>query len=134
MPNFNGKISGFAVGDDLEVYRTITNVPTGETVEVAWLTVKENLTDTDDVAFFKKEIGLVLDNSQGIVQDPGSSGTAILRFFLTAEDTAELGNPIRETKAYFYDIQVRIINGRIYTPETGKITGKSQVTFLNTNV
>lgn len=131
MPNFNGKISGFVVGDDLEVYRTITNVPTGETVIKAWFTVKINQDDTDAAALFQKVITDVIDFTQGEIADAGALGTAILRFFLTADDTATLGNPTRAIDSFFYDIQVKTVSDRIYTPETGKITPKPQVTFTD---
>lgn len=131
MPNFSGKITGFAVGDDLEVYRTITNVPVGETVVAAWFTAKVAITDTDAEALFQKSITAVLDADQGVIADAGSSGTAILRFFLRPVDTETLGNPARDISTFFYDIQVKTISGRIYTPETGKITAKPQVTFVD---
>ena len=132
MPNFNGKIKGFAVGDDLEVYRTITNVPVGEPVVAAWFTAKVSFLDTDDAALIKKEITTTLDVSEGVIADDGAGGTAILRFFLKPADTAQLGNPERETAPYHYDIQVKTLSDRIYTPEIGKITGTDQVTFETT--
>lgn len=132
MPNFSGAISGFAVGDDIEVYRTITNIPTGESVDKAWLTVKASISDLDEAALIQKQITATLDNDEGIIADDGSLGTAILRFFLTSSNTSALGNPARGTGSFPYDIQLKTSSGKIFTAEIGTITAVAQVTQSTT--
>lgn len=132
MPNFSGAISGFAVGDDVEVYRTVSNIPAGETVAKAWFTAKAALADLDAAALVQKIITPSMDIAQGIISDTGGSGTAILRFFLTPSDTAQLGNPVRGVAGFPYDIQLKTSGGRIFTAEIGVITATAQVTLSNT--
>jgi hypothetical protein len=127
MPNFEGDISGFTVGDDIEVYRTVT-IPAGQTLAKAWLTVKADLADVDGVALVQKIITPVLSATDGIIADTGASGTAILRFFLSSDDTDNLGNPSRAVMGYPYDIQVKTAAGKIGTVEIGTILGHAQVT------
>lgn len=128
MPNFKGSIKGFITGDSLEIRRTITNVPEGEALVKCWFTVKLSEADLDVDAIIQKEVSPILDTSQGVIEDDGSSGTAIVRFFLLADDTSELGNPVRSPGSFPYDIQVKTTTGLIFTPEKGKIKAVSQVT------
>jgi hypothetical protein len=129
VPNFKGKITGFVVGDALEVYRTITKIPEGETVAKAWLTVKLAVADDDSEALFQKVITTTLDTVEGVIEDDGSSGTAIIRFFLNSDDTSTLGNPERDAGNFVYDIQIKTSSGLLFTPEIGKIKAKPQVTL-----
>ncbi|KKM65979.1 hypothetical protein LCGC14_1485870, partial [marine sediment metagenome] len=47
MPTFNGEIKDFVAGDDLQITRTITNVPSGAVLTKAWLTIKFRQDDAD---------------------------------------------------------------------------------------
>ncbi len=132
MPNFSGDISGFVVGDDVEVYRTIGNVPAGETIVKAWLTVKASITDLDGAALIQKAITASMNATEGVIADTGGSGTAIVRFFLTSTNTAALGNPARGVGAFPYDIQLKTSSGKIFTAEIGTITAVAQVTQTTT--
>jgi len=136
MPDYNAKISGFAVGDDLLVRRTInrtlSKLPNGVVIATAWMTVKENLSDADVDAIVTKEITTVEDaGNNGHIEEDGSSqaGAAdpILRFDLQTTDTRSIGANHR-----YYDIQVKTDTGAVYTGEKGVIYGESDVT-ISTN-
>lgn len=130
MPNYNATITGFAVGDDLLVRRTInrsaSNLPTGVVIAQAWLTVKENESDADP-GLVQKAITTSDVSGTGQIEEDGSaqSGDAdpILRFDITDVDTRAIGNNHR-----WYDIQVKTDTGAVYTGEKGEIWGVGDVT------
>lgn len=125
MPTFQAKISGFVVGDDLELYRTITAIPSGQILQTAWFTVKKTFAATYTNALIRKRITNTQSLSSGWIEDTGSTSlVGILRFYLSPEDTLTL-HPQSE---YPYDIQIALDNGDIYTPETGVIVALPQVT------
>jgi len=128
MANLTAKIIGLVGGDDLEVRRTITNIPTGQVLAQARFTVKLNEDDLDAAAIFQKSITSTLVASQGQITDTGANGTGVVSFFLQASDTV-LMTPGSE---YHYDIQVRLDNNRLYTPEKGRITTVRQITQSTT--
>jgi hypothetical protein len=124
MPNYEATITNFAAGDDLSIERTITTVPSGQTMSTAWLTVKRSVSDTDVQAVFQKEITSALVAGEGQIDDTGADGTAHLIFYLAAADTVLL-TPLSD---YRYDIQVKLSGGGISTPEIGVITAFPQMT------
>lgn len=124
MPTYNTTIKDFVSGDSLEIERTVSGVPTGQSILTAWFTVKKRLTDADIAAVIQKVITSINDNNVGVILDSGSSGTATIVFYLLPEDTTQL-IPLVE---YYYDIQVMTDVGDIYTPETGIIYAHRQVT------
>lgn len=131
MPNYNATISGYAVGDDLLVRRTInrslSNLPTGVVIAQAWMTIKESETDADVDALVQKDITTTDVSGTGQIEEDGgaSAGDAdpILRFDLTDADTRTIGGNHR-----WYDIQVRTDTDAIYTGEKGEIWGVGDVT------
>lgn len=125
MPNFNAVISGFVTGDDLDVIRSITSIPQGQTVTTAWMTVKENPAAPDVDAIFQKEITVVSSPGDGQITDSGSSGTAIIRFEITRVETGLLS----PGTLYYYDIQIKTSASKYYTPEKGMIQSTSQITL-----
>jgi hypothetical protein len=137
MPNFDAQISGFAIGDDIIIRRTInrsaSNLPTGVTITKAWLTVKEDYADLDGAAIVSKIITTVEDaGNNGHIEEDGSAsaGTAnpVLRFDLLSTDTRAIGANHR-----YYDIQVQTsASGAIYTGEIGVIFGVQDVTIADT--
>lgn len=127
MPSFGVEIKDFTAGDDLEVQRTVTGVPTGQTVDKAWLTVKAAAADADP-GIFQKAITTTDVPGTGRITDAGSSGTATLRFDLTAANTALL----TAGTEYFYDVQVKTSGGKIYTVESGKMIARRSVTAATT--
>lgn len=124
MPNYEAIITDFAAGDDISVERTITTVPSGQTMTSAWFTVKRKVSDTDAQAIFQKAITSILSAGAGIIDDTGIDGTGHLIFYLVADNT-ELLTPYSE---YRYDIQVRLSGGGIATPEIGVIIAFPQIT------
>lgn len=124
MPNFEGTITNFVAGDDITVERTITLVPSGQTITNAWFTVKRNVTDTDALAVFQKTITTSLVANVGHIDDTGADGTGHLMFYIVAAQTILL-TPYSE---YRYDIQVKLNGGAISTPETGVIIAFPQMT------
>jgi len=124
MPNLRGLISGVVSGDDLEITRTISNIPSGQTLGSAWFTVKENPSDPDSDAKFQKVIGTANAVGTGQITDPGSDATGTVRFDLGTADTGGLDSSI----SYYYDIQLKTSGGKIYTPEKGRFVVSMGVT------
>ena len=124
MPNLEGRIIDIVLGDDWEVTRTITNVPSGVTITRSYFTVKANESDLDAAAIFQKDIDPVLDNTQGHITDTGADGTGAVTFYLQAADTVLMSANV----PYFYDIQLVLSNNRLNTPEKGLISGVAQIT------
>jgi hypothetical protein len=124
MPSFSNQITGFVVFDDLDVKRTVGNIPPGQTVSEAWLTIKAVETALDN-SLIQKHITASLVAGQGQITDTGGSGTAQLLFQLTGTDTGALTPGVN----YVYDVQVKTSAGKHYTPEKGTIQGVSQVTL-----
>jgi len=130
MPNYNATISGFAIGDDLLVRRTInrsaSNLPTGVAIASAWLTIKEDESDADP-GLIQKAITTIDVSGTGQIEEDGSASAGdadpILRFDLTDTDTRSIG-----TNHRWYDIQVKTDTGAIYTGEKGEIWGVGDVT------
>ena len=125
MPDFNGTIENFVSGDDLQITRTITNVPSGGLLTKVWFTVKLLWSDTDTDAVIQKEITTSNVAGTGQITDDGAGDqSAAVRFDLTDTDTAKLQKGL----TFLYDIQVLTDGGAIYTPEIGTITAKQGVT------
>lgn len=124
MPNFEGVITDFVAGDDFTIERTLTPVPSGQTITNAWFTVKRKVTDIDAYAVIQKAITPILVTSIGQIDDTGIDGTGHIVLYLIAAETVLL-TPYSE---YHYDIQVKLSGGAISTPETGIIIAFPQIT------
>lgn len=124
-------ITGLVRADDLDVIRTISNIPTGQTLTDAWLTVND--TSPPNTHLFQKHITGTLVAGQGQIEDTGAGdGIAVVRFELTSGPTGDTTKLNAETQ-YAYDIQVKTSGAKIYTPESGLpplggITASEQVT------
>ena len=115
-------ISGFVVGDDLEIRRTVTELVAP--IEVAWLTVKLHHGQPDDEARLQKRITTAdVPGTGQIVEAGGTDTDGDLRFDLTQEDTASL-----RTRRFVHDIQIRLTTGKVYTIEKGTIQLVADVT------
>jgi hypothetical protein len=114
MPTYDGEIDDFTVGDDLDIVRTVSAIPDGQTIVRAWFTVK--VFEASPTALFQKEITTSLSDD-GIISDNE------LTFTLTPDDTALLSGDNRQ----WYDIQVETSAGKFYTPERGTITGRVNI-------
>jgi hypothetical protein len=115
MSDLTVAIAGFVAGDDLEIRRTVTGLPSAMTI--AWLTIKRHASQTDAQAKLQKRITVtdVPDTGRIVVAGgPGVDGD--LRFDLTKADTLLLG-----TKSWVHDIQIKLATGKIYTIEKGTI-------------
>lgn len=126
MSDLSTTISGFVVGDDLEIRRSVTDLIAP--IEVAWLTAKLHHGQPDGEARLQKRITAVDVAGTGQVVTAGGPGAdGDLRFDLTHEDTVSLG-----TKQFVHDIQIRLTTGKIYTIEKGTIQLVADVTKTTT--
>ena len=100
MPNYEGIITNFAVGDSIDIVRTITNVPSGQLIQSALFTVKalEGLTDS-------------------LLCVSGSINANTVTFALQGADTTQL-YPVYPLP---YWIEITTTANRTYTPEKGRI-------------
>lgn len=113
--------SNFTAGDNLQVERDVTGVPTGDPLVKAWMTFKVDASVLDASATLQKIITVNAVQGTGQITQNGSelqgNGTATTIFQLTAADTALLGSE----RTYFWDIQAKTVAGDIYTPDKGSI-------------
>jgi hypothetical protein len=136
MPDFNGRITGWVIGDGFSVERTIrfapadepeNTFPPGTTIDLGWLTIKVNLTDLDAAALVQKVITTTNQPGIGHIENNGAGDVDfVLRFDLTAADTLLIGN-----RARHFDVQIRPVGGEPKTPQRGLIYGKEQVTIAS---
>ena len=124
MPTLDSEIKNFVSGDDLDVIRTIGNLPVGQTIAKAWFTVKTKKLDTTPL--FQKIITTVNVLGQGHITDIGGDEIGAVRFELTAADTKLLVNK----KVFFFDIQIRTSAGKVFTPELGRIRAEIERTVV----
>ena len=120
------EIVGFVAGDDLEIRRTVTDLPAA--IETAWLTLKHYPSQPDQEAKLQKRITTTDVSGTGqIVEAGGPETDGDLRFDLTPDDTTRLG-----TKRCVYDIQIKLAIGKVYTVEKGTIQLTAGVTETTT--
>jgi hypothetical protein len=124
VPKFDAEIKGFVIHDDLDVEITVTNVPEGQTIVEAWMTIKTVPTNPD-TEVVQKHITPSFVSGQGQITDTGSSGTAKLLFTLTSVDTGKL--VVGTT--YVYDAQTLTSAGKHFTPEIGTMLSTQEVTL-----
>jgi hypothetical protein len=113
----------FVAGDDLDVRRTVTGVPAGQTLTKAWLTFKTNRFDTDVNALLQKTITSA-PTSSGQITDTGGSGTGVILFQLTNVETLALPIGIDTP----YEIKVLTSASKVYTAEQGLYTSTRRIT------
>lgn len=118
MPTLDARIDNIVAGDDIQITRTITSIPSGAALTDAWFTVKEHPDDADSAAIIDKQITTADVPGTGQITDDGSGDqTGTVRFDLKDTDTALL-IPGRD---YYFDVQVKTDGGAIYTPTAGRI-------------
>jgi len=124
MTAFNNSLRPIVRGDTRKIERTFTGLPTGETIDKAWLTVKTT-TSASDPGLFQVEITTTL-SSGGQITDASSSDGQIGMYFIingTQSGSATGG------AEYVYDIQVRSAGtGAIHTLVMGTVTFVDGVT------
>lgn len=109
-----------APGNDFDVIRPITLIPTGDSMAKAWLTVKAHESDTDAAALVQLDITSA-STAKGQITDTGATDLAgSVTFKLTPTHTRLIGTIPR-----YYDIKVKSANGKIYTADSGDITAKA---------
>ncbi len=122
MSDLAVEITGFVVGDDLEIRRTVTELLAP--IEVAWLTVKHHPGQPDEEARLQKRITTTNVPGTGYITDTGGIDIdGDLRFDLTQADTENL-----RMRRYVHDIQIRLTSGMVYTIEKGTIQLEADVT------
>lgn len=124
----DGRIDDFVAGDDLEIERSISSIPEGISIDTAWFMVKRKFTDSDAAAIISKTITPSNTINVGWIEDIGTDGDGLLRFYLTQADTAIL-TPFSE---YQYSIKLKLDNGKVNTPERGVMIAEPAVKKGNT--
>jgi hypothetical protein len=76
MATLNGIITGNVAGDDIDVTRSVTGVPATQTLALAWMTFKTNVTDADP-GLLQKAITTASVAGTGQITDTGASGTGV---------------------------------------------------------
>lgn len=123
MTDFNGSISDLVAGDDVDVRRTVTEIPAGQALAKAWLTFN-SAPGGPDPGLLQKVITTAL-TADGQITDDGATDTAgELVFQLSAANTLAL--PIGCDTPY--DIKVKTNTGKIFTLEQGKYSSKRRIT------
>ena len=125
MPDLHGTIKDIVAGDKFYIARRIKNVPTTDSLEKAWFTIKVRKSDSDSQAVLQKTIVPVDNGNQGFIMDTGTDGVAQLAFVLLPTETILL----QEHQTYYYDVQVRTVNGLLTTPEVGTLIVTESVTL-----
>lgn len=120
-------ITGVA-GDTKIVRRRVRNIDPADLLTKAWLTCKAALTDADP-GVFQKAITTSYAPGNGHISDAGTTdGVGQIYFELSASDTANIVND----GGVYYDIQVKTVNGAIYTFEVGTVNFRTGVTTTTT--
>jgi hypothetical protein len=126
MPSLDEFIDNrMAVGDSWRLTRNITGL--SEPITKAWFLIKKNNLPTtpDGDALLSKIITTADDPEHGQIEEPaGSDGSADVRFEIQPDDYGEIAGG----KIYYYDIQVLTVSAKVYTPESGRIRFKRQIT------
>jgi len=117
-------ISDIVAGNDVEIERTLTTIPSGTVLSQAWFTVKKKYTDADVDAIISKLITTVNQSGIGFIEDAGAGdGIAKIHFYLTPLDTVKL----IAYSQYPYDIKIKLDNSMLFTPESGLIVASPAV-------
>jgi hypothetical protein len=119
MPDYEATIDTLVRGNDLDITRTVSVVPTGQTLTDAWLRVDE--VSPAGTQIFEKHITSALVAGEGQIEDTGSGdGIAVIRFEITAENSTLLdGGTVAAPAQHPYGIQVKTSGGKIYEFEQG---------------
>lgn len=116
-------IDDFVSGDDLEIERTVTAIPSGLLITTAEFMVKKRYSDADDSAIISKLATTVFQSTIGWVEDTGADTSGLIHFYLTPDDTSLLVG----YSEYPYSIRIVFNNGNVYTRETGLIVATPAV-------
>ena len=114
---------GIVRGDQFSIRRVVKGIPSSILVSSAQLTLKSTIA-TADPGLFQKSITSANVAGTGQVENTGASGVAVIRFDINDDDTLLMA----ADTDYFFDIQVTLSSGDIYTLESGVTSAKAQVT------
>jgi hypothetical protein len=129
MANLADDISGFVGGNDIEIRRTIDDIPDGRELQQAVMTVKKYWSDADP-GIFQKIITVDDLPGTGQITDSGASdNVGVVRFDLTPTNTLAVVPPYPRFK-YKWDIKVTTDAGKKYTSNKGTIYGEQPITLL----
>lgn len=118
-------ITGYVKGDNLSIVRTVTSVPTAETVSRAWFMVKRSASDIDADAKISKEITDATALTIGRITENVAGTSAKLTFNIAGADW----DNIEAEFPYVYDIQAKSSSSNsIVTIETGIFMAEGQIT------
>jgi hypothetical protein len=110
-------IDDFCLGDNYRLYRTLDIPPDNSPVSEAWWTLKEKTSDPDAVAAMQIHITTSGTSTGAVINN--TDGTVLLKFTPTPNETTFSSDP--GIAKYYYDIQVLLADGEIYTLEIGKL-------------
>lgn len=126
MPDLSARIQQHVRGNDLDVIRTVSVVPTGQSLTDAWMRVNA---PTGGTQLFEKAITPTLVAGQGQIEDTGSGdGVAVIRFEITATNSLlTTGGTVAVPGIHPYGIQVKTSGGKIYEFELGTLEVVEQI-------
>src|SRR5688500_2269206 len=127
MPDYAATIDILVRGNDLDIIRPVSVVPTGQTLTDAWLRVDEITPPATQI--FEKHITTTLAAGEGQIEDRGSTdGIAVVRFEITAANSL-LCDPgtVAAPANHPYAIQVKTSGGKIYEFEQGVLPVIQQI-------
>lgn len=127
MPNLVAIITPSHVrGNDLDIIRTVSVIPTGQTAQDAYLRFNA---PTGGTLVFEKHITSTLVSGQGQIEDTGvGDGIAIIRFEITKVNSLLLtgGSPLTPINNP-YGIEIRTSAGKVYEFEQGVLPVVEQI-------
>ena len=124
MTAFNNSLKPIVRGDTRKVERTFTGLPTGITINKAWLTVKTT-PSTSDPGLFQLEITTSGTSSGQITDASTSDGQLGMYFVINGTQSASATGGAE----YVYDVQVKdASSGAIHTLVMGTVTFYDGVT------
>lgn len=127
MTAFNRDLQVIVRGDTKQIARTFTDLPTGITINRAWLTVKATA-DAADPGLFQIAITTTATTEGQITDASTSDGQLSMRFNINGTQSAAAAPDVR----YLYDIQVRdSATNAIYTLVMGSVTFVNQITMAS---
>ena len=116
---------GFVRGDEFSIVRKVPRVPITTTITAAYLTFKSTISDLDAAATVQKSITVSNVDGTGQIENNGSAGVGTIRFDMNEADTLLF----TANAKYFFDVQVKLSSGDIFTLEKGDTTFDEQVTI-----
>lgn len=124
MTAFNRDLQPIVRGDTKQIERVFTGLPTGVTIDRAWLTVKEDASATDP-GLFQITITTAIAPVGRISDATTTDGRLGMYFNINSTQTAAA----TAGRRYVYDIQARDgATSEVYTLVMGTVTFVDQIT------